>query len=128
MELLVPVGRLLFGAMFIQSGIGHFRHRAAMPGYARRAGVPFPEIMVPLTGLMILLGGVSVLLGVYARVGAWLLVLFLIPTALLMHRSRGVADPQVAQNQRAHFQKNLALAGAALLIAYFGSGPYSLVP
>jgi putative oxidoreductase len=128
MELLVPIGRLLFSVLFIQSGIGHFRQRAGMTAYARSAGVPFPEIMVPLTGLMILVGGLSVLLGVYARVGAWLLVLFLIPTALIVHRFRGVPDPQVAQNQRAHFHKNLALAGGALLIAYFGSGPYSLLP
>jgi putative oxidoreductase len=128
MELLVPVGRLLFSLVFIQSGIGHFRQRTGMTEYARSAGAPFPEIMVPVTGLMILLGGLSILLGVYARVGAWLLVLFLIPTALIMHRFRGVPEPQVAQNQRAHFHKNLALAGAALLIAHFGSGPYSLVP
>jgi putative oxidoreductase len=128
MDLLVPIGRLLFSVLFIQSGIGHFQHRTAITQYARSMGAPLPEIMVPLTGLMILLGGVSVLLGVYARVGAWLLVLFLIPTALIMHRFRGVSDPQVAQNQRAHFHKNLALAGGALLIAYFGSGPYSLIP
>jgi len=128
MELLVPIGRLLFSVLFIQSGIGHFRQRTGMTAYARSAGVPFPEIMIPLSGLMILVGGLSVLLGVYARVGAWLLVLFLIPTALIVHRFRGVPDPQVAQNQRAHFQKNLALAGGALLIAYFGSGPYSLLP
>ena len=128
MELLVPIGRVLFSLIFIQSGIGHFRQRTGMTEYARSAGAPRPEIMVPLTGLIILLGGLSILLGVYARAGAWLLVLFLIPTALIMHRFRGVADPQAAANQRAHFQKNLALAGGALIIAYFGSGPFSLVP
>ena len=128
MELLVPLGRLLFSAMFIQSGIGHFQHRAALTAYARSMGAPAAELMVPLTGLMILLGGVSVLLGAYARVGAWLLFLFLVPTALIMHRFWGLPDPQLAQNQRAHFQKNLSLAGGALLIAYFGSGPYSLIP
>jgi putative oxidoreductase len=80
MELLVPLGRLLFSAMFIQSGIRHLRQRASMAAYARSMGAPLPDLMVPLTGVMILLGGISVLLGVYARAGAWLLVLFLVPT------------------------------------------------
>ncbi len=128
MELLVPLGRLLFSAMFIQSGLGHFQHRTSMTEYARSMGAPMPGLMVPLTGLMILLGGLSVLLGAYARVGACLLVLFLLPTAMIMHRFWGLPDPQLAQNQRVHFQKNLSLAGGALLIAYFGSGPYSLIP
>jgi putative oxidoreductase len=127
MELLVPLGRLLFSAMFIQSGIRHLRQRASMAAYARSMGAPLPDLMVPLTGVMILLGGISVLLGVYARAGAWLLVLFLVPTAMIMHRFWGISDPEQVQNQRAHFQKNLSLAGAALLIAYFGSGPYSLI-
>ena len=38
----------------------------------------------------------------------------------------GIADPQVAQLQRVMFMKNAAIAGGALLIMYWGSGPYSL--
>jgi len=45
-----------------------------------------------------------------------------------MHRFWGLQDPMMAANQMAHFFKNIALAGAALIIIYFGSGPLSLVP
>jgi putative oxidoreductase len=43
-----------------------------------------------------------------------------------MHRFWGVADPQVAALQRVMFMKNLSMAGAALMLMYYGSGPMSL--
>ncbi len=126
MEIIVVLGRILFSAIFIMSGVSHFTQKAGMVQYSRSYGVPSPDLLVPLTGLMILAGGLSVLVGFYARVGAWLLVLFLIPTAFFMHRFWGLEDRAQAQNQQAHFMKNMAMAGAALLITYFGSGPVSL--
>jgi len=81
--------------------------------------VPQPKAAVVVSGLMILLGGLSVLLGVEIETGTLLLVLFLVPAAIYMHPFWGVADPMQAATQRAHFMKNLSLAGAALLLCYF---------
>ena len=112
--------------LFIVSGIRHLSPGDPSGGYARSQGVPFPGVAVPLAGLIALAGGVSVLLGFHAQVGAWLLVLFLVPVTLSMHRFWGLSDAGVAAMQQAQFMKNWALIGAALLIAHFGSGPYSL--
>ena len=71
-------------------------------------------------------GGLSILLGYHARIGAWLLVLFLVPVTVMMHNFWAVSDPMMHQLQQAMFFKNVALTGAALLIAHFGAGPYSL--
>jgi putative oxidoreductase len=127
-DILVLIGRILFSILFLMSGFGHITKREAMAPYAASKGVPAPALMVPLTGLMLLVGGLSVMLGCYARLGAWLLVLFLIPTAIIMHRFWGVSDPMQAQSDRVHFMKDISLAGAALMITYFGSGPFSLAP
>ncbi len=126
MEIIVPIGRVLFAAIFILSGINHFKQHSSLVNYAKQGGLPVAQVAVPMSGLMLLLGGLSVFLGFYARFGVWLLVLFLIPAAFTMHKFWGLSDPVMAQNQQAHFMKNLALSGAALLIAYFGSGPYSM--
>jgi putative oxidoreductase len=126
MEIVAVIGRVLFASLFILSGINHFKERAGLVGYAKQSGLPMAELAVPASGLMLLLGGLSVLVGFYAQWGVWLLVLFLIPAAFTMHKFWGLSDPMMAQNQQAHFMKNLALAGAALLLAWFGSGPYSL--
>ena len=124
MRALVPIGRVLFALIFVASVIGHFS--GAMIDEAEAHGVPLAIIIVPLAGLLALLGGVSIMLGYRARFGALLLVLFLVPVTLVMHRFWGVADPQMAMLQKVHFMKNTALIGAAFLLMYFGSGPYSL--
>lgn len=65
---------------------------------------------------MILLGGLSILLGFWVNIGAWLLILFLIPTAFMMHDFWNVEDSMDCQNEMTHFMKDLGLAGAAFLI------------
>ena len=80
---------------------------------------------LPLSGLIALAGGLSVLLGYRAKVGAWLLVVFLVPITLAIHNFWAVHDPMAAQIQQVMFMKNLSMLGAALLISYFGAGPLS---
>jgi putative oxidoreductase len=121
---LVPVGRFLFAAIFLLSALGHFSNEAT--AYAASQGVPFAHITVPLAGLLSFLGGMSIALGYRARAGAWLIIAFLVPVTLLMHRFWAAPDPVTAEMHRIHFLKNVAILGGALLLAYFGSGPLSL--
>lgn len=120
----VPVGRALFAAIFIMSGLTHFS--PATIGYAASQGVPLASLLVPLSGVIALAGGLSILLGFHGRIGAWLLVVFLIPVTLSLHAFWKVTDPMAAQMQMAMFMKNLSMLGGALVIAYFGAGPLSL--
>jgi putative oxidoreductase len=55
-----------------------------------------------------------------------MIVAFLIPTSFMMHNFWTLKDPTAKMHDMVQFNKNLALLGAALLIAYFGSGPFSL--
>ena len=124
MKLLVLLGRIFYSAIFIGSGIGHFA--AGTIQYAQMHNVPNAEILVPLSGVIALLGGISILLGYKARLGAWLIIIFLIPVTLMMHNFWDVQDPNGRMIQQAMFMKNLSMLGAALLIAYWGAGPCSL--
>lgn len=118
------LGRLLYSAIFIMSGPNHFRPEVI--SFAAAQGVPLARIAVPLSGIIALLGGLSIALGYRAKLGAWLIVLFLVPVTLMMHRFWGLSDPQAAQLQLGMFMKNLTILGAALIIARVGSGPLSL--
>lgn len=113
------LGRALFSAMFIMSGLNHFFRLRATAEAAESAGVPAPVAATLASGFILLAGGLSVLLGVAVRAGTALLVIFLLPTAFIMHRFWGLDDPAASQNQLAHFLKNLVMAGAALMIHYF---------
>jgi putative oxidoreductase len=123
-EWLAPLGRLLYAAVFVLGAPGHFQ-RAGV-AHAAAAGVPFAGVFVPIAGLLALFGGLSVLFGFKARWGALMLVVFLVPVTLMMHRFWGVGDAQLAMMQRVQFLKNVGLLGGALMLAYFGAGPISV--
>jgi putative oxidoreductase len=117
-------GRGLFSLIFILAALGHFSKQTIE--FAASHGVPLASLAVPLSGLLSLAGGLSVLLGYRAKVGAWLLVLFLVPVTLAMHPFWAVHDPMMAQMQQAMFMKNLSMLGGALFISQVGAGPLSL--
>ncbi len=121
---IVLLGRLLFTLMFIMSGPNHFLKQTI--GYAAAQGVPLASLVVPISGVLALLGGLSILLGYRTKIGAWLIVLFLVPVTLMMHKFWGVADPMMAQMQMIMFMKNVSMLGAALIISQLGPGPFSL--
>lgn len=124
MNYVVLLGRILYVAIFLISVPGHFSE--GMIRYAASHGVPLPAIAVPLSGIIALLGSLSILLGYKAKYGGWLMVLFLVPVTLMIHNFWAIPDPMGAALQKIQFMKNLSMLGAALLIAYFGSGPLSL--
>jgi putative oxidoreductase len=123
-SLVTLAGRILFSAIFIMSGFLHFSQ--AEIGYAAQAGVPMARLLVPASGLLALAGGLSILLGYRAKIGGWLLVLFLVPVTLMMHNFWAVKNPMMAQIQMAMFLKNVTIIGGALLISQFGTGALSL--
>jgi putative oxidoreductase len=118
------MGRILFSAIFILSGFLHFSKPEI--AYAGQSGVPMPGLLVPASGILALAGGLSIVLGYRAKIGAWLLVLFLVPVTLMMHNFWAVKDPMMARIQMAMFLKNVTMLGGALLISQFGAGPLSL--
>ena len=94
--------------------------------YAASQGVPLASIAVPFSGLLALAGGLSILLGYRARIGAWLIVLFLVGVTPMMHNFWTVTDPMMYQMQMVMFMKNVSMLGGALVISQLGSGPWSL--
>lgn len=121
---IVPLGRVLFAAIFVLSGLSHFSSETI--AYGASQGVPAAGLLVRLSGILAIAGGLSIAIGLRARLGAWLLVVFLVPVTLAMHAFWRIDDPMMAMNQQVHFMKNLAMLGGALLVAWFGAGPYSV--
>jgi len=121
---LVLLGRLFFALTFLVFGASHFAKPTI--AYAAEQGVPWASVAVLLSGLLAVAGGLSILLGYHAKIGAWLIVLFLVPVTFMMHKFWAVSDPMMAQMQMAMFMKNISMLGGALLISQFGAGPFSL--
>ena len=116
MDILLVIGSVLFALIFINSGIAHLTKLQAMTGYAQYKKVPAAKLSVIVTGLMLVVGGLYIALGVYADLGALLLAIFLVASAFMMHNFWTIEDAQAKQGETINFFKNLALAGAALII------------
>ena len=119
----VPLGRAAFAAAFVLFAPGNFSQEGI--AWAAVQGVPLPRLLVPLAGVISLVGGLSVILGYRAKIGAGLLVLFLVPVTGFMHNFWAVKEPMMAQVQLGFFVGNISRIGGAMLIAYFGAGPLS---
>jgi putative oxidoreductase len=100
----VFLGRLLFSLMFLMASFNHFKGQTI--AYAASQGVPLASIAVPISGVLALLGGLSILVGYRAKIGAWLIALFLIGVTPMMHKFWAVGDP--------------------MIITQFGAGPWSV--
>jgi len=121
---IVLLGRFLFVLIFVMAAPNHFSSQTI--AYAASQGVPLASIAVPLSGVIALAGGLSILLGYRAKIGAWLLVLFLAAVTLMLHNFWTVADPMMHQMQFIMFMKNVSILGGALLVTQLGAGPWSL--
>jgi putative oxidoreductase len=110
------IGRILFVVLFLNSAFGHLSQTQALAGYAQSKGVPAAKAATLVAGVVMLIGGLMVILGLWADLGALLLVVFLLPTAVLMHAFWKETDAQARQQEMIHFLKDLALGGAALFM------------
>lgn len=132
MDVVFVVGRFLFALIFVASGVtAHLIGRREAVEYARAYNAPAPEVMVPVSGVAIIVGGLSIAFGVLADVGALIVGAFVLLIAPIMHAFWKEQDPQQQQNQMAHFMKNMAMLGGALVLFFVynqlqGDAPLSL--
>src|SRR5262249_49778537 len=104
----VPLlGRIFFSYLFIIAGFAHFTLQYL--SYAIDKGLPLAPLLVPAAGVIAILGGLSILLGFRAKLGAWLIVLFLAPVTLMMHAFWKDVDPLAAAADKVNFMKNISM-------------------
>ena len=118
MDVVILIGRVMFSVLFLGAALGHVIRVDAMANFAASRGVPQPQALTLLSGLLIGVGGLMVLLGIWADLGALFLFVFLMGTTLFVHRfwwETGEARMQM----QVQFMKDLALAGASLMLFAF---------
>src|SRR5258708_10934017 len=92
----VLIGRLLFALIFLMSGPMHFSSQTIT--YAASQGVPLASIAVSFSGLLALVGGLYMLLRYRARIGAWLIAVFMV-LVTSMHNFCAVNYPMLLHTQ-----------------------------
>ncbi|MBD3316484.1 MAG: DoxX family membrane protein [Chitinivibrionales bacterium] len=122
MKGLIPlIGRLLLASIFLQSGFSKLGEGfASTQQYMAANGMSATAFWLTL-GIILELGGAfMVILGIYERIGAVALILFLVPVTFIFHLDFSERVQQIM------FMKNIAMTGGLFLLAYFGGGPWVL--
>eukprot|EP00435_Cladocopium_sp_Y103_P077983 s1_g1722.t1 len=118
------IGRALFTSLFFLSGLTHFTN---VPYYIdlMPEEIPFQLFWIYLSGVVELAGAAMILANWRPRLGAWLIVLFMVPVTFAVHGYEMIYADTEAERvmEQAHFLKGIALTGAALLITQVGVKP-----
>src|SRR5216683_4997470 len=123
---LTVLGRLLLCTIFFMAAVGNkIPHFSDVAKIMESVSVPAPSFLLAGAIVFLLVGSLSVIVGYKARVGAVLLLTFLVLASYYFHAFWKL-EGQAQQEQMIQFMKNLSMMGAMLFIVANGSGPMSL--
>jgi putative oxidoreductase len=119
MQYLPLAARICLSLIFLNAAI---KHLTTFSSFIETIGQVLPLAPLLAVGTIVFqfLGSLSLILGYQVRIGAILLILFLIPASLFFHNFFN------APGELTSFLKNLGLIGGLLLVIYTGAGPISL--
>jgi putative oxidoreductase len=131
--ILSVLGRILLCAIFLAAAAGDimkFEETTATVKDNFNAKLPtqvqeyaqYAQYAVIAAIVFSIAGSLLVITGFWARFGALLLFLFLIPATAFFHDFWNLTDPKEKQQQIVEFLKNLGLMGAMLFILANGAG------
>jgi len=120
------LGRILFSVVLLDNAYNHLANTEGSVGYAQYKGVPSAKLMVQLTGVLMALGGAAIVLGIWMDLAGLCVALLMIIFAVKMHDFWTVTDHQQRGSERAHFTKNIALAGGGFILAAIKYAPYTI--
>jgi putative oxidoreductase len=119
------IGRIFLSAIFIASGLGKIGDWDQTAGFMTAKGMPMVPLFLAAAIAFEVVGGLSVLLGYRARLGALMLIIFLVPATIIFHNPAGLEGME-QQNQFIHMMKNISLVGGLMIVMGLGAGPLSL--
>jgi putative oxidoreductase len=114
------IGRVLLILIFIKSGLGKIENFAGTAQYMAKAGMSYTNFFLLGAIFFELAGSAAIALGFLTRVGALMLLIFLVPTTLIFHSN--FAD----HGQMIHFMKNVSMFGGCLFLLGAGPGRLSI--
>ena len=116
MSILFWIGKILLGGFFVWNGIEHFTNIKGLTGYAKHRKIPAAREMVYITGILLLLGGFSIIFGKMLGLGLLILIIFMFAVSFMTHRFWELPEGMDRMNEKVSFMKNMAIAGALIMM------------
>jgi len=119
------LGRICIGSLYLMSGINHWRDLALLTHFM--TGLPGSvNVWAMLAATIEVACGAAMVLGFRTREFALLLVLFNLCAAAIGHPYWSITDTTARWAQFIHFWKDIGLAGGAFFVLARGAGPLSV--
>lgn len=120
------IGRICLGVLFLWAGLAKLAGIDGTMAYMASKNMPFIHFFLPAAISMQILGAFSLISGYKARWGAWLLIIFIIPAAIIFHDFWNL-EGSAKLTEKMMFMKDLGVLGGLLFIAAFDSGKYTII-
>jgi len=125
-DVILLLGRVALGAIFIKSGLQKLMALGAFAASLAGRGVPQSSFWAVVGATVEFVGGILIVTGLKTRYASLLLILFVIVATGISHRYWEFVDAAARRAQESQFFKNLSIIGGFLLLWVSGSGRFGL--
>lgn len=115
------LGRILIASYFLISGVTKVASFESSLALYQQQDIPYPTLILYVSTLLLIFGGIFVLLGYKTRLGAFLLILALLPATFLFHNFWDHQGDDLVF-EAVFFFKDVAIVGGLLYVLSRGGG------
>ncbi len=124
-DVILLLGRVALGAVFVKSGLQKLMALGAFAATLAGRGVPQSSVWAVIGATVEFVGGILIVTGFRTRDASLLMILFVIVATGISHRYWEFAEA-ARRLQESQFFKNLSIIGGFLLLGVAGSGRFGL--
>ena len=115
------IGRILFGLIFIASGLSKIGDWDKTISYMESHNMVFSPFFLIMAILLQVAGGLSIITSYKTKIGTILLMIFILPATFIFHNFWALSAETeleiiIQQAEMVSFLKNITIIGALLLI------------
>lgn len=120
------LGRVMIAGIFLMSAVGNkIPNFTDVTQYMAAEGIPLPQLMLVGAIAVLIAGSLSVITGYRTRIGAALLLIFLVLATYFFH-DFWTFEGEARQQQMIQFLKNVSLMGTMVFLIANGPGSMSV--
>lgn len=120
-NLFMLLGRLAVCSFFLWTALEKIKNWHKAAEYLKHKHVPYANYVLPVSVILQVVGGLSLLLGFYTRLGAVLLLIYLVAHTYKIHDFWHMQGEE-RTNQLQLFMKDVAIIGGLLVLLAMGGG------
>ena len=124
-DLFVLLGRICISGMFLWASYEKLKNWQSTMSYMKNKRIPSLNIVLPAVIGLKIIGGLLVLFGWHAHIGAVLLLIVAVPSAIKLHDFWRMEGNE-RNIERAFFMKEVAVIGGLLLLLALGAGHFGV--